>query len=441
MSNFKTYKECYETIENVNFAISGGQGTTFKVRKKSSSHDSPTYIIKTLNQQNDLERRARMRREFTSLETIKINGIPAQIDSNTEFYENLEYKLFIVMEYIPGITLSEFVTEFRTPNLSFSEVAVFFNKLLDIMKGCHERSILHRDLKPDNIVLREDNIANPFLVDFGQSFNEIELGLETPTLQIIGNRFLFLPELSKNSSNKRDPRSDITMAVAILFYILTAKEPGHLIDESLLLPHQRVLYSKFHFPVDPIIKRYLERIFDKGFQQNINLRYQSLDALKNEFENAINPPVRNVDLKNRLAKFNEEWQSESKKILLEKAATLNNLFLYLNELSLRLVRSHFQNNLKRIAGKSISKIQESIGGTTFTFQDKIDNAKMVSFKIVGQVIGNEIIFIGDVINYALDDNIILADGELISRININQNFQVAEHSIENYIIEKTIEKI
>lgn len=443
MSDFKIYKECYQTNENNEPSKGGGQGTTFKVKKKSSNLDSPTYILKLLKQQNDIERRTRMRREFTSLQTLKVNGIPSTIESNTEFYDKLEYKLFIVMEYIPGVTVAEFVKALidNTLQISFLEIATFFNKLLDIINSCHQINIIHRDLKPDNIILKNNDIKNPFLVDFGQSFNELETTLTTPDFQIMGNRFLYLPELSKNSSNKRDYRSDITMAIAILYYMLTGKEPGHLIDEANQLPHQRNLYSKFLCGVKPEIKKNIERIFDKGFQQNINYRYQSIDALKEEFKNAINAPLINQDLKNKLAEFNSERQTESKKALMATSDKLEKLFIYLNSLSLNLIQTSFNNNLTRVAGKHIKNLPKSIGGTTFKYIDKTDAKNSVSFKIIGQIIGNEIIFIGEIINHTLDDNVILENGDTIYRININDNFELSKSKIKNYIIEKTIERI
>jgi serine/threonine-protein kinase len=443
MSDFKTYKDCYTPVDKNEAQKGGGQGLTFKVRRTALRQDLPIFIIKVLKQQKDIERRTRMVREFTSLQTLKASGIPSAIESNTEFYDNLDYKLFIVMEYINGITVSELVQALlnKTLKISFSEVAAFFNRLLDITSSCHKINIIHRDLKPDNIVLKDNDLSNPFLVDFGQSFNELETTLETPDFQIMGNRFLFLPELSKNSPNKRDYRSDITMAVAILFYILTGKEPGHLIDEANQLPHQREIYSEFFCEVNSEILKSLERIFDKGFQQNINSRYQSIKALKEEFNNAINAPIMDKDLKNKLAEFNKERQSESKKTLLALSDKLEMLFSNINVLSNNLIQSSFNNNLTKVAGKHIKYLPESIGGTTFTYKDKTDIKKSVSFKIIGQIIGNEIIFIGEIINHSLDDTTILGSGDAICRININDNFDLAKTNIENYIIEKTIEII
>jgi hypothetical protein len=117
------------------------------------------------------------------------------------------------------------------------------------------------------------------------------------------------------------------------------------------------------------------------------------------------------------------------------------LFSNINVLSNNLIQSSFNNNLTKVAGKHIKYLPESIGGTTFTYKDKTDIKKSVSFKIIGQIIGNEIIFIGEIINHSLDDTTILGSGDAICRININDNFDLAKTNIENYIIEKTIEII
>jgi len=65
------------------------------------------------------------------------------------------------MEYINGITVSELVQALlnKTLKISFSEVAAFFNRLLDITSSCHKINIIHRDLKPDNIVLKDNDLS------------------------------------------------------------------------------------------------------------------------------------------------------------------------------------------------------------------------------------------------------------------------------------------
>ena len=442
MSDIKTYKDLYIEIDSKESSKGGGQGTTFQVKHKFSDGDLP-YIIKILKQQKDKDRRGRMRREFTSLQTIKVKGIPSAIDSNTEFFSNIDYKLFIIMEAIPGHTLAEYVDLLKSQSISitFLEIVSFFNNFLEIIKECHESNIIHRDLKPDNIILKDNDILDPYLVDFGQSFNEIdhELTLDTPDFQIMGNRFLFLPELAKNSPNKKDYRSDITMAVAVLFYILTGKEVGHLTDEENKLPHQRDIYLSFLCKIDPEISQRLKRVFDKGFQQNINTRYQSIDALKQEFNDAVNVLIMDHNLKNKLNQFNKDRQNESAKALLLLDNKLKRISISLDGLSHNIAVIQFENSLTKIAGKFIKILKESIGGITFTYIDKIDIEKKISLKIIGKIIGNEVIFIGEVIDFALDDNIQVSRGDTIFRINIDDNLDEEMLHVENYIITKTIE--
>lgn len=444
MSDIKVYKDLYTAITENYSSKQGGQGTTFRV-KRNLEGEASSYIIKILKQQKDLERRGRMRREFTSLETIKIKGIPSAIDSNTEFFRNLEYKLFIVMEDIPGLTLAEYVNllEAESLNVDFLQIVEFFNNFLDILKKCHEQNIIHRDLKPDNIILKDNNILEPYLVDFGQSFNEIEEEgtLETLDFQILGNRFLFLPELAKNSPNKKDHRSDITMAVAVLFYVLTGKEVGHLIDQENKLPHQREIYSRFLCQVDPEINNKLKRVFDKGFQQNINVRYQSIDALKEDFSNAINIVNVKQNLKDKVDQFNKDRQNETAKAILSLNEKLHELFSFSNAVSYNIANFEFNKTLTKVAGKLIKNLPESIGGATFAFIDKTDLEKKVSLKIVGQIIGNEIVFIGEVIDSTLDDNIVLLRGDTICRINLEDDFFAAYPHVENYVIEQIIKML
>lgn len=441
MSDIKLYKDFYTAIDNGELSKGGGQGTTFKVRR-SVEGDTSTYIIKILKQQKDIERRGRMRREFTSLETINVKGIPSAIDSNTEFFSNLDYKLFIVMEDIPGLTLAEYVDSLESGSLhvDFLKVVEFFNNFLVILKKCHELNIIHRDLKPDNIILKDNNIFDPYLVDFGQSFNEIdqETTFDTPDFQILGNRFLFLPELAKNSSNKKDYRSDITMAVAVLFYILTGKEAGHLIDQENKLPHQREIFSKFLCEIDPEIDRRLKRIFDKGFQQNINNRYQSLDALQEEFNNAVNVLDIEQHIKDELEQFNIERENERAKGYLFLNQKLKEITLFLDGMAHNLSVVQFKSTVTKISGRHITNLQESIGGATFTYRDKTDLDKKISLKVVGQIIGNEIVFIGEVIESALDDNIVLSSGDSIGRVNLDDSLYDVALQVEKYIISKTI---
>ena len=128
----------------------------------------------------------------------------------------------MVTKFVPGATLFETIKE---KTVSIQDAVNFVIKLLDIMEYCHQLGIVHRDTKPDNIMIKNNDINNPVLIDFGLSFNKVDDSATslTPTWQQIGNRFLPLPELLEKSSLQRDFRSDITQICGIFFYYSNPK--------------------------------------------------------------------------------------------------------------------------------------------------------------------------------------------------------------------------
>jgi serine/threonine protein kinase len=441
MSDCKDFKSTYKRVNLEDSPKSGGQGTTFKAVKVASD-DKSLYIVKLLNNQKDNDRRSRMRRECVSLETLNHRGIPKIIDSNTEYFKDLSYKLFIVMELIPGITLSEFANE--TPIFSFTKKSLkpyieFYCSLLNIIQYCHDNYIIHRDLKPDNIILRNGNLEQPVIVDFGQSFNNLEIDFKTPIGQIMGNRFLYLPELSKNSSNKWDCRSDLTMASGLFLYFLAGKEPGHLMDENNLLPHQKLIDKRVVANSDKTTIIMLNALFDRAFQPNINYRFQSVSEIKEAINKIMNDEVPG-NLSEQLKQFNLLRQSETKANALRINAKLDDIFHFVYNVSQGALQ-RFDGTIGVVAGKVIKNIPQAIGGYTFTYFDKANPTNKISFKIIGQLIGNELVLIGEIIEHALDDNVVLENGESLQRINTEDSLTKVENAITNFILNKVILKM
>jgi eukaryotic-like serine/threonine-protein kinase len=261
----------------------GGQGAARIVSLRGGcSHTS--YFLKILKHQNDLERRRRMYREVAAYQTLQHPRIPKFVESNAAEYADLSFKLYMVTELVSGVTLSEYIA--RNGVIDVDGSLTMSTHILEVLQYCHERDWIHRDIKPDNIILRDGLPQEPVIVDFGLSFNSAEAeSSKTPSFEELGNRFLRLPELSPGSPMKRDPRSDVTFCAGVLLYGLTGIDPAILIDESRRLPHQRsptagLLAEK----VEPARLRRLLAIFDRAFDVDLNRRWQSAAELKSAIE-------------------------------------------------------------------------------------------------------------------------------------------------------------
>jgi len=160
-------------------------------------------------------------------------------------------------------------------------------QLLDILAYAHGEDAVHRDVKPENVILRNGDPQQPALVDFGLGFlaHDESDGPETHAGQEIGNRFLRLPEFVAGSTNKRDPRSDVTLCLGILLFLLTGRYPRTLSDDTGKPPHARdedriALKALINCDVWALLD-----VFDRGFEPSINARWQSAEELKKALTN------------------------------------------------------------------------------------------------------------------------------------------------------------
>ena len=256
----------------------GGQGATSIVEHIDRQAMPDQYVLKLLHKQNDMDRRKRMYREVASLQTLDTQGVPKVIESNADKYDDISQNLYLVMEFIQGVTLQERIND---ECMALSDATSLLIKLVDVAAYCHDQGVVHRDIKPDNVILRSNAADNPVLLDFGQSFNQIE-SIEhlTASDQHLGNRFISLPELQLNSGNRRDFRSDLTQLCGLLFFVLTSQYPVTLVDDESRMPHQRRAFQSSLDAIPEAARVKLNRLFDTGFSVSIDNRFQSSNALR-----------------------------------------------------------------------------------------------------------------------------------------------------------------
>jgi eukaryotic-like serine/threonine-protein kinase len=270
-ANKKPWEERWRRVRQLG---RGGQGVTFLVEHVDVPGEH--YVLKELRNNADLERRKRMHREVQALQQLDHPRLPKIVESNTNAFADLDVPLFFVMDYVDGQTLEERVAQGQ---LKPDEAIGLVIELSDVLIYCHQKGIIHRDIKQDNIILRRGNSADPVLIDFGLSFNGADENQSplTPDGQQLGNRLLHLPELQVGDSTKRYVESDISQVCAVLFYVLTGKAPVALADHEGLKPHQRAsvkpMLGETNSPA-------LIALFDKGFEGEFTKRFRSFEAFK-----------------------------------------------------------------------------------------------------------------------------------------------------------------
>ncbi|QGL97171.1 hypothetical protein FEO90_10410 [Stenotrophomonas maltophilia] len=261
----------------------GGQGV---VRRVHRLHGTEFGALKELRSDapQSSERRQRMKKEVIGLRRAQGAGIPRVLDSNTEHAADDE-DLFIVMEWIDGEALQRHI---KKP-LAIDEALRITRDLALIVSRCHAIEVLHRDIKPDNIVVDREGVVH--LVDFGIAWlpedERPDGDEETDINQELGNRFLRLPEMA-GGHERADRRSDVTFVVGILFYLLTHKKPYKLGYGGGGLPPHDYMRDRFTKATieDPRFGRILS-IFDVGFKTYPNQRFSSAAELIARIEEVI----------------------------------------------------------------------------------------------------------------------------------------------------------
>ncbi|HZT34509.1 MAG TPA: serine/threonine-protein kinase, partial [Nitrososphaera sp.] len=202
---------------------------------------------------------------------------------------------YIVMEYIEGMSLSEFVKKFGPADLP-----VALKILIDIASGLryvHEHGVLHRDLKPSNVMLILDKETQPVqakIVDFGIA-KPAESGSSQQSLTksgaILGSPSYMPPEMAQGK--EADARSDIYSFGCLMYFLLTAVPPfrGDTITSTLLMqinddaPSLSQVRNDLSMPaeIQAIVSRTLEKKPEKRFQNGAEL-LEALQSAKAELD-------------------------------------------------------------------------------------------------------------------------------------------------------------
>lgn len=176
-------------------------------------------------------------REANVLYQLKHDQIPQFRETFQESFQN-QLSLFFVQEYVPGKSYRTLLEERRQRGLHFneSECKDLLFKLLPVLEYIHSLGVIHRDISPENLILRQRD-GLPVLIDFG-GVKQVavtlasEFGNVTNTATRLG-KMGYAPE-EQIRAGKVFPHSDLYALAATILVLLTGKEPQLLIDPQTL---------------------------------------------------------------------------------------------------------------------------------------------------------------------------------------------------------------
>lgn len=211
---------------------------------------------------------------------------------------------YIIMEYVEGVTLKDYLKEHKLPLNAVLEIAV---RLADALKHAHSKNIIHCDIKPQNILI--DKNLNPKITDFGIA-KMISNQTTVYTSAVMGSVHYISPEQAVGG--KITASSDVYSLGVVLFEMLTGTVPftGNT-AVSVAMMHAEKPVPRLSDYLDEVPEG-LQEIIDKALAKKCKDRYSDAEAMRKDI----------LNLKMKLFPFSSDEYKKDMKVVLPSAVSV-----------------------------------------------------------------------------------------------------------------------
>lgn len=269
----------------------GSQGLVFYAYHEMSQRSAAIKVLLDGPLASD-EQEHRFRREIELISKLNHPNIVALYDCGV-----VDGRLYYTMEYIEGVSITDHML---VTSPTIQQCVELFIKTCEGLSHAHKRGVIHRDLKPTNILV--DRVGNPKLVDFGLAKDVASSkGFETSVGRTVGTLYYLSPEqAAEEDQSTGDVYSDIYSLGVVMFEVLSGGVLPYPVDGSIGQVRQNILhrepqslrmavehpasigsYTKSDIHPD------LASIVAKTLRKEPRLRYRSVDELADDLKNYL----------------------------------------------------------------------------------------------------------------------------------------------------------
>ncbi|MCI0709028.1 MAG: protein kinase [Chloroflexi bacterium] len=254
----------------------GGMATVYKARHENLDRDVAIKVLHVAFKEDETFRE-RFRREAQIVARLDHPNIVSVYD-----FSEIEEQPYLVMKLVEGRTLKTRMRQ--APPVSLEETLRILSAVASALDFAHDLGVLHRDVKPSNIMIDEEN--RPYLTDFGLA-RIASLGESTLSRDMMLGTPQYISPEQASGSRELDARTDIYSLGIVLYELVVGRVP-YTGDT----PHA-IIYNHIYTPlpppseVNPTVPRSVQVVLMRALAKNPDDRYPTAGAMMRDFREAV----------------------------------------------------------------------------------------------------------------------------------------------------------